>query len=160
MRTYFSTLPEPVRDEELIVVGDRIFTDVVLANRMARVLPAHHEAGSAANEKDNRIPAPSIDASTPPNSMSSMSKVKMRTGPLSIWTTSVWEKESMLMRALERGFMQGIQKYVVPDNGVRHLGDVEQFVKEGPVLAAPEMKPSLARRVWETVRRARRGNKD
>ncbi|KAG9316266.1 hypothetical protein JVU11DRAFT_2294 [Chiua virens] len=34
IRGYFSTLKVPVKDEELVVVGDRIFTDVVMANRM------------------------------------------------------------------------------------------------------------------------------
>ncbi|EGN92760.1 hypothetical protein SERLA73DRAFT_65290 [Serpula lacrymans var. lacrymans S7.3] len=36
VRGYFSSLRVPVRDEELVVVGDRIFTDVVMGNRMGR----------------------------------------------------------------------------------------------------------------------------
>ncbi|KAJ8453727.1 hypothetical protein ONZ51_g13437 [Trametes cubensis] len=36
VRAYFASLPRPVRDDELVVVGDRLFTDVVMANRMAR----------------------------------------------------------------------------------------------------------------------------
>ncbi|KIJ15571.1 hypothetical protein PAXINDRAFT_29563, partial [Paxillus involutus ATCC 200175] len=34
IRAYFSTLRVPIKDEELVVVGDRVFTDVVMANRM------------------------------------------------------------------------------------------------------------------------------
>ena len=34
IRTYFSTLQVPIKKEELVIVGDRIFTDVVMANRM------------------------------------------------------------------------------------------------------------------------------
>ena len=34
IRTYFSTLRVPIKKEELVIVGDRIFTDVVMANRM------------------------------------------------------------------------------------------------------------------------------
>jgi phosphatidylglycerophosphatase GEP4 len=34
VRNYFGSLPNPVKDEELVVIGDRIFTDVVMANRM------------------------------------------------------------------------------------------------------------------------------
>ncbi|KAI0919405.1 hypothetical protein AcV7_006153 [Taiwanofungus camphoratus] len=36
IRAYFTSLPAPIRDDELVVVGDRILTDVVIANRMAR----------------------------------------------------------------------------------------------------------------------------
>ncbi|KAI5124410.1 hypothetical protein M0805_008294 [Coniferiporia weirii] len=34
IRAYFASLKRPVSDDELFIVGDRIFTDVVLANRM------------------------------------------------------------------------------------------------------------------------------
>jgi len=34
VRNYFASLPNPVKDNELVVIGDRIFTDVVMANRM------------------------------------------------------------------------------------------------------------------------------
>ena len=34
IRAYFAGLPQPVRDDELVVVGDRVFTDVVMARRM------------------------------------------------------------------------------------------------------------------------------
>jgi phosphatidylglycerophosphatase GEP4 len=36
IRKYFNSLHTPVRDDELVIVGDRIFTDVVMANRMKR----------------------------------------------------------------------------------------------------------------------------
>ena len=34
VRNYFASLPSPIKDDELVVIGDRIFTDVVMANRM------------------------------------------------------------------------------------------------------------------------------
>lgn len=34
VRNYFASLPSAVEDNELVVIGDRIFTDVVMANRM------------------------------------------------------------------------------------------------------------------------------
>ncbi|KAJ7593771.1 mitochondrial PGP phosphatase-domain-containing protein [Mycena floridula] len=34
VRQYFASLPAPIADQELIVVGDRLFTDVVMGNRM------------------------------------------------------------------------------------------------------------------------------
>ncbi|KAH7925975.1 HAD-superfamily phosphatase [Leucogyrophana mollusca] len=44
VRQYFSSLRAPIPDEELIVVGDRVFTDVVMANRMARRTPSPTES--------------------------------------------------------------------------------------------------------------------
>jgi len=34
VRNYFASLPTPVKDDELVAIGDRVFTDVVMANRM------------------------------------------------------------------------------------------------------------------------------
>ncbi|KAI0764334.1 mitochondrial PGP phosphatase-domain-containing protein [Trametes elegans] len=39
IRAYFASLPRPVRDEELVVVGDRLLTDIVMANRMSHRAP-------------------------------------------------------------------------------------------------------------------------
>ena len=45
IRNYFGSLPSPVKDDELVVIGDRIFTDVVMANRMK---PRESERGPLA----------------------------------------------------------------------------------------------------------------
>lgn len=34
VRNYFSSLPAPIQNRELVVIGDRIFTDIIMANRM------------------------------------------------------------------------------------------------------------------------------
>ncbi|KAF9022288.1 HAD-superfamily phosphatase [Hymenopellis radicata] len=34
IRQYYSSLDTPVRDDQLLIVGDRLFTDITLANRM------------------------------------------------------------------------------------------------------------------------------
>jgi phosphatidylglycerophosphatase GEP4 len=144
----------PPRDEDLIVVGDRIFTDVVLANRMRP-----------------RSSVPTSESST--------------LGPLAIWTTHVWEKESMLMRWAEGRLVRAVEAWTKPlsppfnapthgyGNGseIRNGQDshVRRFVKNNEVGQA---KPSLsdgegggvasaavgtggvARWVWERVRRS------
>ncbi|KAH8103535.1 HAD phosphatase [Cristinia sonorae] len=92
IRKYFASLPTPVKDEELIVVGDRIFTDVVLANRMSRWRRLPHSTDVVDEKEDDAR--------------------NSRRGPLAIWTTGVWEKESMAMRYLENLTMQGIHKLV------------------------------------------------
>ena len=137
VRTYFSTLPEPVRDEELVVIGDRLFTDVVLANRMARLLPA---PPTTATEKVE------INTGTTDGVQS-----KTRVGPLSVWTEGVWEKENMFMRALEKGLLAGLKRYVVADNGMQHSAEPERFIKPPPPIPAP--KPSVLQRIWKVVRR-------
>jgi len=78
IRNYFTSLLSPVTDDELIVIGDRIFTDVVMANRMRR----------QDSEK----------------------------GPLAIWTSSVWTKEAMGMRWMEKKLVEAVTKYTNGEN--------------------------------------------
>ncbi|KAH7928714.1 HAD-superfamily phosphatase [Leucogyrophana mollusca] len=82
IRTYFSSLCVPIKDDELIVVGDRIFTDVVMANRMAQ--------GTASP----------VDPGT-----------KTHHGPLAIWTTGVWKRESMAMRWCEKRLVDVVSRW-------------------------------------------------
>ena len=62
-----------MKDDELVIIGDRIFTDVVMANRM----------GTRDGER----------------------------GPLAIWTSGVWTKESMGMRWIEKNLVEVVTKY-------------------------------------------------
>lgn len=149
VRTYFASLPAPLRDDELIVVGDRIFTDVVMANRMARrrTAPKPDEPPHKTAEKVGEN-AP-VERAVRPSSPS-------RTGPLSVWTDGVWEREAIAMRYLEKSFMRGVQRYVVPDNGVAvRGGDASRFVKPDVIAEAPPSieKVSLAKRLWNRIRR-------
>ncbi|KAG6813757.1 hypothetical protein H0H92_007709 [Tricholoma furcatifolium] len=141
VRGYFSSLRFPVRDEELIVVGDRIFTDVVMANRMRRwkntpgilrmILTCGYETeGAIEKEKDASPHRPQ--------------------GPLSVWTTGVWQKESMAMRWCERKLVDAVRHWAQKGNPVL---DTSFFIKEVPeplptqgpsrlksLLARPETK--------------------
>lgn len=131
IRKYFASLPTPVKDEELIVVGDRIFTDVVLANRLAR-------------RKSPLKPDDTLDE-----------KTASQVGPLAIWTTGVWEKESMTMRWLEKLTMQGVHMLV--NRGAAAQGmplpDWSRFVKPLPVAPVPEAKPGWFTRMLGHVRK-------
>ncbi|KAH7908106.1 mitochondrial PGP phosphatase-domain-containing protein [Hygrophoropsis aurantiaca] len=82
----------PIRDDELVIVGDRIFTDVVMANRMAT-----HKRSSSANSTN-----PIIAVSSP--------HLQRPSGPLAIWTTGVWQKESMTMRWCERKLVDLVRR--------------------------------------------------
>lgn len=140
----------PVQDDELVVVGDRLFTDVVMANRMAR----RSTTPSSSVQPAEKVNA--VNAGTPAPAAHARAR-GLRTGPLSVWTTGVWEREAMGVRFLEKSFMEGIRRYVVADNGVEARGgDVTKFVKPDPIPEEPLKveRPSLVRRLWNRVRRA------
>ncbi|KAG1737911.1 HAD phosphatase [Suillus paluster] len=105
IRAYFLSLPVPVRDDELVVVGDRIFTDVIMANRMrsrAASLPFSSDAPARA-----RIG-----------------------GPLAILTDGVWQKESMTMRWVERRVVDTVRKWARNEENLSV--DTNVFVRELP----------------------------
>ncbi|KAF9012579.1 mitochondrial PGP phosphatase-domain-containing protein [Cyathus striatus] len=86
IHTYFSTLPAPVNANELIIVGDRVFTDVIMANRIH--------------------------------------------GPLAIWTTGVWQRESMAMRLIESKLVLAVRKWSKPRHWDLTGPNLDQFVKK------------------------------
>ncbi|KAF8418253.1 mitochondrial PGP phosphatase-domain-containing protein [Boletus edulis BED1] len=116
IRGYFSTLRDPIKDEELVIVGDRVFTDVVMANRMRRRL-VHGPAGT-----DSELE---------------------RCGPLAVWTTGVWQRESMMVRWLEKrvvdkvmrwtdrrsDFQDAFAKPITPQSRTSILSTVMSFVR-------------------------------
>ncbi|KAF8901064.1 mitochondrial PGP phosphatase-domain-containing protein [Gymnopilus junonius] len=123
IRTYFSSLRSPIYDHELVIVGDRVFTDVVLANRMRMQskLPLPQSAtrpsdgmvqGSISTEKVTNDPALRTESAG---------------GPLSIWTTSVWKKEGMPMRWLESALVRAVQRLSTPLPG--EPVDCSRFIK-------------------------------
>ncbi|KAF7296040.1 hypothetical protein MKEN_01419000 [Mycena kentingensis (nom. inval.)] len=102
IQRYFASLQTPVRTEELVVVGDRIFTDVVMANRLRNgsrgflqmCLKCGLEQGGTV-EKERA---------------SNASQRSMEGGPLAVWTTGVWEREATFMRWCETKLVAFIQR--------------------------------------------------
>ena len=135
IRTYFSSLRSPVHGHELIVVGDRVFTDVILANRMRlqSKLPlpqsaletseSKEKSGTSSHHRELVTSDPALHG-------------EGAQGPLSIWTTGVWKRESMLMRCLESGLVRAVHRYSTPVCG---QSDFSHFIiKE-------EVKPEFSR---------------
>ncbi|GLB37348.1 putative mitochondrial PGP phosphatase [Lyophyllum shimeji] len=96
IRDYFSSLRVPIHDEELIIVGDRIFTDVVMANRMrdsnrSPRLSEYEDGGAVGKEKDAARNGPR--------------------GPLAVWTTDVWEKDATIMRWSEKKLVNAVRRW-------------------------------------------------
>ncbi|KZT65403.1 hypothetical protein DAEQUDRAFT_814299 [Daedalea quercina L-15889] len=158
IRAYFASLSQPVHDEELIVVGDRIFTDTVLANRMA-----HHEhvfrpapAPSETIERDQMSSidglSKGLDAFTHSSATTPLSSARVRVGPIAILTTAVWERDSPVLRRLEMQLMKGVERWVVGEGQgpAQDWTDVRygSFFRE---LAMPEVlrreKPGLVKRL-------------
>ncbi|KAG2366222.1 mitochondrial PGP phosphatase-domain-containing protein [Suillus spraguei] len=103
IRSYFSSLSVPIPDDELVIVGDRIFTDVIMANRM--------RSGFASSSND----APA--------------RARIG-GPLAIWTDGVWQKESMTMRWAERRLLDLVRKWA--GHGETSSVGTDIFVRELP----------------------------
>ncbi len=133
IRTYFLSLPDPVGEEELVVIGDRVFTDVVLANRMAsrrntNIFAAHgpHDNVQPMEEKEEDVKRPHP------------------CGPLAILTTHTWQRENVLGRALEKAIVGCVERWIVgPQNLNQHREFMRQFVRPSPQLLHDNSNRSL-----------------
>ena len=126
-----SALPG-IAPHELIVIGDRIFTDVVLAQRLvhartARLRLTFSQQGSSLG-----------GAGVGPGASVREGGEPMR-APLAVWTTGVW------MRWAEKWLVHLVERWV---QGVRECRDVleEQFVKR--VLDNGDNAEKSAGRAW------------
>ena len=164
IRTYFSSLRRPVFDDELIVVGDRIFTDIVMANRMRLTNPRRladpphipkprgliGEAFSCIFEKGGTVGT----------EMEGLRRVIVRKeknikrerclvvgrGPLSIWTTGVWKKEAMGMRWFEKKIVQGVEKWSTFQEG--ETGNSLKFIRK---IKPEERRPRFLSLIWSRL---------
>ncbi|KAI0067643.1 HAD phosphatase [Artomyces pyxidatus] len=138
VRTYFSSLPAPIAPHELVVVGDRVFTDVVLARRIGQ--PASVWKRIAARLRLSQSGEPEVDVR----------------GPLAIWTTGVWTRESMLMRSAEAKLVKTIESWI-PQAAAGRKTLQGRFVKPVPEptgVVSQEKRPWLQPSVWEGRRNA------
>ncbi|KAG6332582.1 hypothetical protein ID866_6504 [Astraeus odoratus] len=131
IRAYFSSLHNPIKDDELVVVGDRVFTDVVMANRMR---PGH-----------------SISKAREPDQEKVLSIRERANGPLAIWTSGVWKKESMLMRYLERRLVDAVSRWT--DSSLALSEFQKAFVKPLPPPEVGQKTDVWTSRLWDLLRR-------
>ena len=114
-------------------MGDRVFTDVVLANRMRMQYNRQRQSLLVS-------PDPSQDAEK--ESRLEASKPEIPAGPLAIWTTGVWERESMLMRWMERSLVNTVERWSTPPTG--EPIDISQFLKEEKIELAKKSSGLVA----------------
>lgn len=93
IRGYFASLKNPIADNELVIIGDRIFTDVVLANRMHSRDRVSHNADENVNVE--------LD-------------VAKRSAPLAVLTERIWQKEATLMRFIEKKLANLVTRWARP----------------------------------------------
>lgn len=101
IRSYFSSLPKPVTDDELLVIGDRIFTDVVLANRMQ----SRSRITDQSSEKTVGTGRPQ--------------------GPLPILVENLWKRDSTVPRFLEKAALRLVNRWAP----VSRASDQETLLK-------------------------------
>ncbi|KAI0045524.1 HAD-superfamily phosphatase [Auriscalpium vulgare] len=121
VRAYFSSLSAPVAPHELVVVGDRIFTDVVLAKRIG-------QSESVFERIASRLWLPTRGKVVEKGG----EDADERRVPLAIWTTGVWQRESMAMRYLETRLVGTVEKWI------------DGAADERRALEAKFMKPKVA----------------
>ncbi|KAF5355060.1 hypothetical protein D9756_005514 [Leucocoprinus leucothites] len=163
IRAYFSSLRRPILDDELIIVGDRIFTDVVMANRMRLTNPRRStdpshtpkprgligEAFSCIFEKDG---APNTERESLRQQVEKEKEHKREKrlvvgrGPLAVWTTGVWEKEAMGMRWFEKKVVQAAEKWSTPREGVSR--DSSNFIRR---IKLEDRRSSIFNNIWSRL---------
>lgn len=104
IRAYFASLPQPVPDNALFIVGDRIFTDIVLANRMRKF---KREIRSNKNTlADTFEKAKTIESSQGRTPVGNELE-----GPLAVFVEGVWKKEATAMRYLEKKLVDLVRRW-------------------------------------------------
>ncbi|KAF9450094.1 hypothetical protein P691DRAFT_798553 [Macrolepiota fuliginosa MF-IS2] len=167
IRTYFSSLHRPISDDELIIVGDRIFTDIVLANRMRLTNPKRPtdpvhspkprgllgEAFSCVFEKDGTASTEREGVRVEREKGMEQGRERRLVegrGPLAVWTTGVWEREAMGMRWVEKRVVQAVEKWSTPQEEEASC-ESAKFIRRAKL---EEEKQSMSARLWSRLTRA------
>lgn len=141
IRAYFASLPRPVRDEELVVVGDRLLTDIIMANRMTR---KRRPDGQVSDDEKRPLVEENVR---------DLQAVRSdRVGPLAVWTEGLWKREASLLRTIEKGMLRGVEKWVLgPQEAAWRESLQHRFVKPVPAEVVPVKERGWARRMWERL---------
>jgi len=139
-----SALPG-IAPHELVVIGDRIFTDVVLAHRLAH--PCTLTARIAARLRLAPAQSGPSSGGVGAGSGASVGGGESTRVPLAVWTTGVWMRESMGMRWAEMWLVHLVERWV---QGARERRDALEgrFVKRVLDSGDSADKPAPAGRAW------------
>lgn len=138
-----SALPG-IAPHELIVIGDRIFTDIVLAHRLAH--PRTLSARIAARLRFAPAqPGSSLGGAGTGSGASVEGGGEATRAPLAVWTTGVWMRESMAMRWAEKWLVHLVERWV---QGARERRDAleKRFIRRE--LDSGDSAEKSAGRAW------------
>ncbi|KAI0300468.1 mitochondrial PGP phosphatase-domain-containing protein [Multifurca ochricompacta] len=119
-----SALPD-LAPHEIIVVGDRVFTDVVLAHRLAHPRTPWARILTQFGLTLDRPRSLPVQDSLPTAGGSGEESAR---APLAVLTTRIWQRESMVMRLAEATLMRLVERWI---DGARERRDAleERFVR-------------------------------
>ncbi|THV06197.1 HAD-superfamily phosphatase [Dendrothele bispora CBS 962.96] len=140
IRTYFGSLRHPIKDRELVIIGDRLFTDIVMANRMNSKGWTEYTRDLMRSVRQVLLSKGSEEKDA--SHAGSDTKVSAHPRTLAVWTTGVWKREAMVMRFGERKLLEVIQKWTKPREG-EVIGDIGLFTRELPSPSQPTQRGLL-----------------
>ena len=73
-------------------------------------------------------------------------------GPLAIWTTGVWERESMLMRWMEKSLMKVVDRWSTPPRWQQSL-ETTMFIRDVPPAPQSPKRPGFFEELSSVFRR-------
>ena len=150
IRAYFASLPAPLAPRNLVVVGDRIFTDTVLAKRLG-----HPPTVFSRIAHRLRLSSPSATNEAAYDLEKAQERVD---GPLAVWTTGVWQRESMLFRWSESKLVRVVERLAPEARAIREENE-RRFVippvvpEPTPRDTEPPGRPWIGR-AWQWVGRS------
>ena len=75
-----------------------------------------------------------------------------RIGPLGVWTEGLWKREALVLRALEKGMLSGVERWLLKPHEVQWRENLQyRFAKPLPVREEPT-KEGWVRRMWRSFR--------
>lgn len=77
-----------------------------------------------------------------------------RVGPLAVLTEGLWKREALVLRALEKGMLRGVERWVLNPQETAWRENLQyRFVKPTHVAEeAPKAKAGWVRRIWDRLR--------
>jgi phosphatidylglycerophosphatase GEP4 len=105
--------------DELAIVGDRIFTDVILANRMRWKCLRQPRSALQLNAGNGENPEKGKDSRENDTRL-----------PLAIHTTGLWKREGSMMRWVENGMARMVERWTATEDRLRAKQELaDKFIR-------------------------------
>lgn len=137
------------------MVGDRVFTDVVLARRLGGREGWVGRLGDFFGIRRDNAPEPRMDADEKSGDTILRVSEKLSEGPLAVWTTGVWQREGMVMRWAESQIVKGAERWIKGTREEREAMEA-RFVRvpDSPVIHVEGTKDTKHGDGWSGTAKA------